>query len=101
MSQTPKPVMTRAQKLKWYAGDLMTEADADAKSGRSESAISHYLQAAEILLLLAKVEQNYTAWKYYTDSATQCQQNAKKLIALSPKGEGSNPRAPSGPSAPS
>lgn len=94
--------MTRAQKLKWYAEDLMTEAAADVKSGNSENAISHYLQAAEILLLLAKFEQNYTAWKYYTDSATQCQQNAKKLIATAPKeGDGAGHKPAPGPSAPS
>lgn len=87
--------MTRAQKLKWYAGDLMTEAAADLKAGNNQSAISHYLEAAEILLLLAKVEKNYTAWKYYTDTATQCQQTAKKLIAITPE-----ERAPTEPQPP-
>ena len=88
--------MTRAQKLKWYAGDLMTEAAADLKAGNPQSAISHYLEAAEILLLLAKVEQNYTTWKYYTDTATQCQQTAKRLIAVTPE-----ERAPTEPAVPS
>jgi hypothetical protein len=77
--------MTRTQKLKWYAEDLITEATADAKAGNSETAISHYLQAADILLLLAKVEESYPAWKSYTDTAAQCQQNARKLIALAPR----------------
>jgi len=77
--------MTRAQKLRWYAGQLMTDAAADEKVGSAETAISKYLQAAEILLLLSKVEENYTAWKYYTDNAAQCQQRAKRLIALTPK----------------
>jgi len=77
--------MTRAQKLRWYAGQLMTDAAADEKAGSAETAISRYLQAADILLLLAKVEENYTAWKYYADTAAQCQQKARRLIALAPK----------------
>ncbi len=77
--------MTRAQKLRWYAGQLMTDAAADEKAGSYETAVSRYLQAADILLLLAKVEENYTAWKYYTDNAALCQQKAKRLIALTPK----------------
>jgi hypothetical protein len=80
--------MTRAQKLRWYAGELMTEAAADEKAGHGETAISHYLQAAEILLLLSKVEENYAAWKYYTDTAAQCQQKARRLIAITPKDDG-------------
>ncbi len=88
MQATPKPPMTRAQKLRWYATQLMTDAAADEKAGNGESAISRYLQAADILLLLAKVEENYTAWKYYTDNAAQCQQKARRLIALTPKDEG-------------
>jgi len=87
MQAAPKPPMTRAQKLRWYAGQLMTDAAADEKAGSAETAISHYLQAADILLLLAKVEENYTAWKYYADTAAQCQQKAKRLIALAPKDE--------------
>ena len=77
--------MTRTQKLRWYAGQLMADAAADDKAGSYETAISRYLQAADILLLLAKVEENYSAWKYYTDNAAQCQQRAKRLIALAPK----------------
>jgi len=87
MQAAPNPPMTRAQKLRWYAGQLMTDAAADEKTGSAETAISHYLQAADILLLLAKVEENYTAWKYYADTAAQCQQKAKRLIALAPKDE--------------
>ena len=80
--------MTRAQKLRWYAGQLMTDAAAEEKAGDGESAISRYLQAADILLLLAKVEGNYPAWRYYTDTAAQCQQKVKRLIALTPKDNG-------------
>jgi hypothetical protein len=84
--------MTRAQKLRWYAGQLMTDAATDEKAGSPEAAISHYLQAADILLLLAKVEENYSVWTYYTDTAAQCQQKARRLIALAPKED--VPRAP-------
>ena len=85
--QAAKPPLTRAQKLRWYANQLMTDAAADEKAGNSETAVSRYLQAAEILLLLSKVEENYTAWKYYTDNAALCQQKARRLIALAPKDE--------------
>jgi hypothetical protein len=92
--------MTRAQKLRWYAGELMTEAAADEKAGNGETAISHYLQAAEILLLLSKVEENYTAWKYYTDTAAQCQQKARRLISLAPKDDAVTRPVPSAGLAP-
>jgi len=85
MQAAPKPPMTRSQKLRWYSGQLMADAAAAEKGGDNETAISRYLQAADILLLLAKVEENYTAWKYYADTAAKCQQNARKLIALAPK----------------
>ena len=85
--------MSRAEKLRWYAGQLMADAASDEKSGDPETAISRYLQAADILLLLSKVEENYTAWKYYTDTAAQCQQKARKLIALRPA-EGAPAPAP-------
>jgi len=90
MQAAPKPPMSRAQKLRWYSNQLMQDAAADEKAGRSETAISRYLQAADILLLLSKVEENYTAWKYYTDNAALCQQKARRLIALAPK-EGATP----------
>lgn len=91
MQAAPKPPMTRAQKLRWYANQLMTDAAADEKAGNPETAVSRYLQAADILLLLSKVEENYTAWKYYTDNAALCQQKARRLIALAPKDEAANP----------
>ena len=83
--------MTRAQKLRWYAEQLMSDASSDEKAGAYETSVSHYLQAADILLLLAKVEENYTAWKYYADTASTCQQKARRLIALTPR-EGAPPR---------
>jgi hypothetical protein len=75
--------MSRAQKLKWYAEQLMADASSEEKAGSNETAVAHYLQAADILLLLAKVEENYTAWKYYADNASKCQQRARQLIAVS------------------
>ena len=87
MQAAPKPPMSRAQKLRWYSNQLMTDAAADEKKGDKETAISRYLQAAEILLLLAKVEESYTAWKYYADTAAQCQQRARALIASTPRPE--------------
>ena len=63
----------------------MEDAASDEKAGDPESAISRYLQAADILLLLAKVEEHYPTWKYYTDTAARCQQTARRLIALAPR----------------
>jgi len=80
--------MSRIQKLAWYAGQLMTDAANDEQAGSSATAISHYLEAAEILLLLAKREEGYTAWKYHADKAAYCQQRVRSLIALTPKPEG-------------
>jgi hypothetical protein len=85
MQAAPKPPMTRSQKLRWYSGELMNEAVAKEKAGDNEAAISRYLQAADILLLLAKVEESYNAWKYYADTAAHCQHKARTLIALAPK----------------
>lgn len=79
--------MTRVQKLRWYAGQLIADARAEVKAGCPETATSHYLQAADILLLLAKFEENYTSWKQYTDTAAQCQKEAKALISLKPNVE--------------
>ena len=90
MQPAQKPAMTRAQKLKWYAEQLISDATSEEKVGSNETAVAHYLQAADILLLLAKVEANYTAWKYYADTASMCQQRARRLIALAPK-DGASP----------
>jgi len=85
MQSTRGAQMTRSQKLQWYAGQLMQDASVAEKSGANETAIKAYLNASDILLLLSKVEENYTAWKNYTDKAEYCQQKAKGLIALAPK----------------
>ena len=79
--------MTRAQKLRWYSNQLIEEAVADEKAGNPDFAVKKYLNAADILLLLAKVEENYTAWKYYADTAEACQKRARMLIAATPKEE--------------
>jgi len=65
----------------------MSDAAASEKAGSYDSAISQYLQAADLLLLLGKVEDNYNAWKQYTDTAAQCQQKARSLIPLASRGE--------------
>ena len=85
MQASAKQPMSRTQKLRWYAGQLMADAAADEKKGDKDTAISRYLQAADILLLLGKVEEGYAAWKYYTDGAAQCQQKVKSLIAKTPR----------------
>ena len=65
----------------------MAEASTEEKNREFGTAISKYLQAAEILLLLAKSEQGYTAWKNYADRAAYCQQKVRSLIALAPKAD--------------
>ena len=91
MQAAPKPPITRAEKLRWYANQLMTDAAAAEEAGATGTAVSNYLKAADILLLLSKVEENYTAWKHYTDNAALCQQKARRLIALAPKDESPPP----------
>jgi hypothetical protein len=77
--------MSRIQKLRWYADQLMKDGGSDEQKGDKESAVSHYLQAADLLLLLSKTEENYTTWKTYTDKASYCQQKVRLLIASMPK----------------
>ncbi len=72
--------VSKLKKIEWYAGQLITEAVAKEKSGSTEEAILGYLKASDILLLLAKGQENYTVWKAYADRATQCQQRAKLLM---------------------
>jgi hypothetical protein len=87
MSASPQQQMSRVQKLRWYVDQLMKDASELEQKGGGESAVSKYLQAADILLLLSKGEESYTTWKSYTDKASFCQQRAKRLIALAPKGQ--------------
>lgn len=87
MQRNPAAQMSRSQKLQWYAGQLISDAATAEKNKLNDAAIKDYLSAAEILLLLAKAEENYTAWKAYSDRAEQCQKRARMLIAVQPKPE--------------
>jgi hypothetical protein len=73
--------MSKLKKVEWYAGQLITEAAGLEKEGNFEEAIVKYLNAADVLLLLAKGQDNYTVWKSFSDRALQCQQRSKILMA--------------------
>lgn len=73
--------LSKLKKIEWYAGHLVNEAAAKEKAGRMGDAIVDYLQAADLLLLLAKGQQEYTPWKAYSDRAIACQQRVRVLIA--------------------
>jgi hypothetical protein len=73
--------VSRVKKIEWYAGQLVSDAAAKDRAGKIEEAIVDYLQAADLLLLLSKNQENYTVWKAYTDRANSCQQRVKVLIA--------------------
>lgn len=77
----PAPGMSKLKKVEWYAGQLIADAAAKEKSGSIEEAIVLYLNAADVLLLLAKGQDNYTVWKGYSDRAIQCQQRSRVLMA--------------------
>jgi hypothetical protein len=72
---------TRLKKIEWYATHLVNEAVSKEKAGRYGDAIVDYLQAADLLLLLAKGTQDYTPWKAFSDRAIACQQRVRVLIA--------------------
>ena len=78
--QTPAP-LSKLKKIEWYAGQLASEAAAKEKEGRIGDAVVAYLQAADLLLLLSKNQQDYSIWKRYADRATACQQRVKILMA--------------------
>lgn len=87
-TQSPQPQqpqagagMSKLKKIEWYAGQLINDAVAKDKAGSYDEAILLYLNAADVLLLLAKGQDNYTVWKSYSDRALQCQQRSKVLIA--------------------
>jgi hypothetical protein len=80
--QQPQPAqLSKAKKIEWYAGHLVTEAVSKEKAGRTGDAIVDYLQAADLLLLLAKGQQEYVPWKAFSDRAIACQQRVRVLIA--------------------
>jgi hypothetical protein len=73
--------MSKLKKIEWYAGQLIGEAVEMEKTGKLEEAVVKYLNAADMLMLLAKGSENYTAWKQFSDRAIQCQQRSKVLMA--------------------
>jgi|ERR1700691_2749366 hypothetical protein len=77
----PAAAMSKLKKIEWYAGQLIADATAKEKSGSVEEAIVLYLNAADMLLLLAKGQDNYTVWKGYSDKALQCQSRSRMLMA--------------------
>jgi hypothetical protein len=72
---------SNAKKIEAYAAYLINEAVAKEKATRFGDSIADYLQAADLLLLLAKGTQDYTPWKTYSDKAIACQQRVRILIA--------------------
>jgi hypothetical protein len=73
--------VSKFKKIEMYATHLVNEAVSKEKAGRFGDAIVDYLQAADMLLLLAKGTQDYTPWKTYSDRAIACQQRVRILIA--------------------
>jgi len=69
------------KKIELYATHLVNEAVSKEKAERYGDAIVDYLQAADLLLLLAKGTQDYTPWKAFSDKAIACQQRVRILIA--------------------
>jgi hypothetical protein len=72
---------SKVKKIELYATHLVNEAVSKEKAGRFGDSIADYLQAADLLLILAKGTQDYTPWKTYTDRAIACQQRVRVLIA--------------------
>jgi len=72
---------SKFKKIEMYATHLVNEAVSKEKAGRYGDAIVDYLQAADMLLLLAKGTQDYTPWKSFSDRAIACQQRVRILIA--------------------
>jgi hypothetical protein len=86
--------VSKLKKIEWYAGHLVNEAAAKEKAERYGDAIVDYLQAADLLLLLAKGTQDYSPWKAYSDRAIACQQRVRVLIAKRALAEEAAERAP-------
>jgi hypothetical protein len=83
-AQQPPPQtapVSKLKKIEWYATQLINEAVAKEKAGRLGDAIADYLQAADLLLLLAKGQKDYTPWKAFSDKAIACHQRVRTLIA--------------------
>lgn len=73
--------VSKLKKIEAYATHLVSEAVSKEKAGRLGDAVADYLQAADLLLLLAKNTQEYTPWKTFSDRAISCQQRVRILIA--------------------
>ena len=94
--QQPQPgQLSKLKKIEWFAGHLVNEAASKEKAGRIGDAIVDYLQAADLLLLLAKGQQEYTPWKSFSDRAIACQQRVRVLIAKKKQNESAAERATS------
>jgi len=94
--QQPKATdPSKFKKIEWYAAHLVSEAALKEKAGRYGDAIVDYLQAADLLLLLAKGTQDYTPWKAFSDRAIACQQRVRILIAKRKLSEEAAEAAPS------
>src|SRR5271169_4085885 len=92
---------SKFKKIEMYAAHLINEAVAKEKAGRYGDAIVDYLQAADLLLLLAKGTQDYSPWKVLSDKAIACQQRVRILIAKRKLAEEAAEAAPaSSPQAP-
>jgi len=93
----PQNAQSKFKKIELYATHLVNEAVAKEKAARYGDAIVDYLQAADLLLLLAKGTQDYTPWKIFSDRAIACQQRVRILIAKRRLAEEAAERAPSAP----
>jgi hypothetical protein len=78
---SPAGQVSKQKKIEMYAAHLINEAVAKEKAARYGDAIADYLQAADLLLLLAKGTQDYVPWKAFSDKAISCQQRVRILIA--------------------
>jgi hypothetical protein len=79
--QSQAAQLSKLKKIELYATHLVNEAVSKEKTDRYGDAIVDYLQAADLLLLLAKGTQDYTPWKAFSDRAIACQQRVRVLIA--------------------
>jgi hypothetical protein len=79
--QSPTGQLSKQKRIEMYAAHLINEAVAKEKAARYGDAIADYLQAADLLLLLAKGTQDYVPWKTLSDKAISCQQRVRILIA--------------------
>lgn len=91
------PAQSNTKKVEAFAAHLMNEAIAKEKAERYGDSIADYLQAADLLLLLAKGTQDYTPWKAYSDRAIACQQRVRVLIAKQKLAEEAAEAAPQQP----